>query len=242
DIDEWLIGSRDDQFRLGDDLADKKLYFVPETTGPNMVVKKSKGDQYPCKIKESVVTSFQWVWNKGVMAGENMRGICFEVCDVNLNANADRLRVSDVSQASTNAIHALQLTAEPRLLEPVYLVEIQSPGSYLAGIHSELNQRRGHVLEEKRKVGTPFYKIRAYLPVAESFGFSSELMASTNGNAFPQCVFDHWEMMSSDPLNDISEAGKLVATIRKMKGLHKRLPQIFCYQVHFESRDIESLK
>ncbi|GKB14673.1 elongation factor 2 [Tanacetum coccineum] len=45
DIDEWLIGSRDDQFRLGDDLADKKLYFVPETTGPNMVVKKSKGDQ-----------------------------------------------------------------------------------------------------------------------------------------------------------------------------------------------------
>ncbi|GKG62042.1 elongation factor 2, partial [Tanacetum coccineum] len=64
-------------------------------------------------------------------------------------------------------------------------------------------------------------------PVVESFGFSSALRDSTNGTAaIPQCVFDHWDMMSSDPLDADSEAGALVAIIREKKGLKKQLPQL----------------
>jgi len=37
--------------------------------------------------------------------------------------------------------------------------------------------------------------IKAFLPVAESFGFTQALRAATSGRAFPQCVFDHWEQM-----------------------------------------------
>lgn len=39
------------------------------------------------------------------------------------------------------------------------------------------------------------FTIKAYLPVAESFGFNGELRALTSGQAFSQCVFDHWENM-----------------------------------------------
>ena len=40
------------------------------------------------------------------------------------------------------------------------------------------------------------FTVKAYLPVMESFGFNGELRAATSGQAFPQCVFDHWELMN----------------------------------------------
>jgi translation elongation factor EF-G len=92
-------------------------------------------------------------------------------------------------------IYAAELTAQPRLCEPVYLVEIQAPESALGGIYSTLNTKRGMVFEEMQRPGTPMYNIKAYLPVVESFGFTSVLRANTSGQAFPQCVFDHWEVM-----------------------------------------------
>ena len=58
-----------------------------------------------------------------------------------------------------------------------------------------LNQKRGHVFEEMQRAGTPIFNLKAYLPVVESFGFTSTLRAATSGQAFPQCVFDHWEVM-----------------------------------------------
>ena len=66
----------------------------------------------------------------------------------------------------------------------------------LGGIYSVLNQKRGHVAEEEQRPGTPIFNLKAYLPVVESFGFTSTLRAATSGQAFPQSVFDHWEIMT----------------------------------------------
>ncbi|KAL8508337.1 hypothetical protein ACS0TY_011993 [Phlomoides rotata] len=126
-----------------------------------------------------------------------MRGICFEVCDVVLHTDAIHIGGGQVIPTARRVIYASHLTAKPRLLEPVYLVEIQTPENALGGIYSVLNQKRGHVFEEMQRLGTPLYNIKAYLPVVESFGFSSTLRAATSGQAFPQCVFDHWDMMAS---------------------------------------------
>jgi elongation factor 2 len=46
----------------------------------------------------------------------------------------------------------------------------------------------------------------------------------TSGRAFPQCVFDHWEIFSGDPFEETSKAGVLTATIRKRKGLPPGIP------------------
>ena len=66
--------------------------------------------------------------------------------------------------------------------------------------------------------------LKAFLPVAESFGFTQALRAATSGRAFPQCVFDHWEELGGDPYDANSQGGKIVADIRKRKGLKPEIP------------------
>jgi elongation factor 2 len=118
------------------------------------------------------------------------------------------------------------LTAEPRLLEPVYLVEIQCPEVAVGGIYGVLNRRRGHVFEEQQIAGTPMFVVKAYLPVNESFGFTADLRSNTGGQAFPQCVFDHWQILAGDPFDANSKPGQVVAETRKRKGLKEGIPAL----------------
>jgi elongation factor 2 len=74
--------------------------------------------------------------------------------------------------------------------------------------------------------GTPLVVIKSYLPVAESFGFTQALRAATSGRAFPQCVFDHWELLNADPLEAGSKAAMIVDATRKRKGLKPGIPEL----------------
>lgn len=57
------------------------------------------------------------------------------------------------------------------------------------------------VFSEEQRPGTPMFTVKAYLPVMESFGFTADLRGHTQGQAFPQCVFDHWELMAGCTLS-----------------------------------------
>jgi len=179
----------------------------------------TKAVQYLNEIKDSCVAAFQWATREGCLCEENMRGIVFEICDVVLHADAIHRGGGQVIPTARRAMYASELTAQPRLCEPVYLVEIQAPEQALGGIYSVLNQKRGMVFEEMQRPGTPMYNIKAYLPVIESFGFTATLRAATSGQAFPQCVFDHWEVMPADPMQAGSQAAQIVLDIRKRKGI-----------------------
>ena len=123
-------------------------------------------------------------------------------------------------------MYACELVSAPRFQEPIFLVEIQCPEDAVGGIYQCLSTRRGIVIGEEPLSGTPLVNMKAYLPVGESFGFTQALRAATSGRAFPQCVFDHWEEMGGDPLNEDSMAGVLVTTIRKRKGLKVGIPAL----------------
>lgn len=56
--------------------------------------------------------------------------------------------------------------------------------------------------------GTPMFVVKAYLPVNESFGFTADLRSNTGGQAFPQCVFDHWAILQGDPQDPSTKPGK----------------------------------
>ena len=56
-------------------------------------------------------------------------------------------------------------------------------------------------MQDSPKPGTPFYTIKAYLPIQDSFGFESDLRSYTLGQAFCQQIFDHWSVVPGDPLD-----------------------------------------
>jgi elongation factor 2 len=68
--------------------------------------------------------------------------------------------------------------------------------------------------------------VKAYLPVADSFGFTQHLRSLTSGQAFPVMVFDHWSTLSGDPYEDGSKVGLLIDQIRKRKGLKPGMPEL----------------
>jgi len=206
--------------------ARKIWCFGPDTAGPNVVVDITKGVQYLNEIQDSIVAAFQWATKEGVLADENMRGIRFNLEDVVLHADAVHRGGGQIIPTARRCFYAAQMTAAPRLLEPVFLVDIQCPETALGGIYSTLNQRRGQVIQEERRPGTPLYKVQAYLPVLESFGFTEKLREATGGQAFPQCVFDHWEVMPDDPLTPGTRTNGLVLDIRKRKNLKVELPPL----------------
>jgi len=235
-IEEGKITPRDDaktrskmmhdEFEMDPNETRKIWCFGPEVTGPNIVCDTSKAVQYLNEIQDSVVAGFQWASKEGVMADENMRGCAFHIHDVTLHADAIHRGGGQIIPTARRVFFASQLTAEPRLLEPVYLAEITCPENAVGGIYQCLNKRRGIVFEETQTPGTPMFVVKAHLPVAESFGFTAHLRSLTGGQAFPQCVFDHWEIMTSDPLDEGSTANKIVTGIRERKGLPPAIPPL----------------
>jgi len=239
DIDNGEVAPRQDFKIRGRYLADKYDYdvgearkiwcFGPDTLGPNLLMDVTKGVQYLNEIKDSVVAGFQWATKEGVLCDENMRGVRFNIHDVTLHTDAIHRGGGQIIPTARRCLYACALTAGPRLMEPVYLVEIQCPENAVGGIYGVLNRRRGHVFEEAQTPGTPMFVVKAYLPVNESFGFTADLRSNTGGQAFPQCVFDHWQVMPGDPMDDSSKPFQIVQDTKKRKGLKEAKPDLANY-------------
>jgi len=57
-------------------------------------------------------------------------------------------------------------------------------------------------------------------------GFTADLRSNTGGQAFPQCVFDHWQILPGDPFESTSRPAQVVAETRKRKGLKEGIPSL----------------
>jgi elongation factor 2 len=237
EIESGRIGPRDDFKARARVLADdfgwdvtdaRKIWtFGPDTNGANLLVDQTKAVQYLNEIKDSVVSGFQWATREGPVAEEPMRGVRFNILDVTLHADAIHRGGGQLIPTARRVLYAATLLAEPALQEPVFLVEIQVPETAMGGVYGVLTRRRGHVFAEEQRPGTPLFTIKAYLPVMESFGFNGDLRAATSGQAFPQLVFDHWQILpGGSPLDNKSKVGAIVEEMRKRKGIKVEVPGV----------------
>ncbi|ORY62929.1 P-loop containing nucleoside triphosphate hydrolase protein [Pseudomassariella vexata] len=239
-IEEGKISPRDDiktrarimADEFGWDVTDaRKIWcFGPDTTGANLLVDQTKAVQYLNEIKDSVVSGFQWASREGPVAEEPMRATRFNIMDVTLHADAIHRGGGQIIPTTRRVLYAATLLADPALMEPVFLVEIQVPESAMGGVYGVLTRRRGHVFAEEQRPGTPLFTIKAYLPVMESFGFNSDLRQGTSGQAFPQMVFDHWQHLpGGSAIDGTTKTGQIVQAMRKRKGLKVEVPDVSNY-------------
>lgn len=206
--------------------ARKIWCYGPDGTGPNVFVDVTKGASFLSEIKESVVGGFQWATKDGVLCEEGVRGMRVNLLDIVLHADAIHRGMGQIMPTARRVIYACQLTSKPALMEPVFLADITCPQDAVGGCYGVLTRRRGHVFMEEQRPGTPMVTLKAYLPVNESFGFTADLRAATGGKAFPQCVFDHYQVVAGDPTDANSMAGKLVNGTRVRKGLAPDVPPL----------------
>jgi len=217
-----------DEFGWDVSEARKIWAFGPDGTGPNTFVDTTKGVNYLLEIKESVVGGFAWASQNGPLCEEAMRGCRFNLMDVVLHADAIHRGMGQIMPTSRRVCFASLLTAEPNILEPVYLCNISVPQDVMGNVYGVLTQRRGHVFSEEQRPGTPQMTLLAYLPVMESFGFTADLRSHTGGKAFPQCSFDHWEPMNGTVYGG-GKVAETVEAVRKRKGLKAGIPEIAQY-------------
>ena len=208
----------------------KKIWtYGPDGAGPNVIVDVTKGVQNMNEMKDSFIAAWQWATKEGAMADENMRGIRVNIEDVTMHADAIHRGGGQIIGTARRVSYACELTAQPRLVEPVFSVDIQTVESAMGGIYNVLTRRRGIIIGEENRPGTPIYNVRAYMPVSESFGFTGDLRAATGGQAFPQLVFDHWQQFPGNPLEEGTLANTTTLAIRKRKGLKDGLPPLDLY-------------
>eukprot|EP00796_Vickermania_ingenoplastis_P005017 gene5014-3612_t len=177
-----------DNFEWDVQEARKIWCYGPDNRGPNVVVDVTKGVQNMGEMKDSFVAAWQWATREGVLCDENMRGIRINVEDVTMHADAIHRGGGQIIPTARRVFYACCLTAGPRMLEPMFSVDIQTVEHAMGGIYG------------------------AYLPVAESFGFTADLRAGTGGQAFPQCPK--------------SQANATVLAIRTRKGLKPDIPPL----------------
>ncbi|KAF9662816.1 hypothetical protein SADUNF_Sadunf18G0093600 [Salix dunnii] len=187
-------------------LAARSIWaFGPDKQGPNILL----DDTLPTEVdkgllgavKDSIVQGFQWGAREGPLCDEPIRNVKFKIVDARIAPEPLHRGSGQIIPTARRVAYSAFLMATPRLMEPVYYVEIQTPIDCLTAIYTVLSRRRGHVTADVPQPGTPAYIVKAFLPVIESFGFETDLRYHTQGQAFSLSVFDHWAIVPGDPLD-----------------------------------------
>jgi len=199
-------------------------FGCPPEAIPNVLLDSTKGVQYLSEIKDSMVGAFIQASAAGIICEESMRACCFRLMDLTMHADAIHRGAGQIMPPCKRAMYACQIRSEPRLLEPMYVVDIVVPQNQMSGVYNTLNQRRGTVEGTEERPGTPLCKVSAFLPVLESFGFTQLLRQNTSGTAFPQMIFSHWQMINGNPLEEGSQAFGICSDVRKRKGMKEEMP------------------
>jgi elongation factor G len=91
--------------------------------------------------------------------------------------------------------------ANPVLLEPIMKVEIEVPEEYMGDVIGDINRRRGQVNSMEDQHGVK--KITAFVPLAEMFGYSTDLRSMSQGRGTYTMVFDHYDEVPSNIAEEI---------------------------------------
>ncbi|PAF53609.1 translation elongation factor G [Helicobacter sp. 13S00482-2] len=96
--------------------------------------------------------------------------------------------------------------ANPVLLEPMMKVEVEIPEEYMGDVIGDLNRRRGQINSMDDRMGLKI--VNAFVPLAEMFGYSTDLRSATQGRGTYSMEFDHYGEVPSNIAKEIVEKRK----------------------------------
>ena len=126
---------------------------------------------------------------RGVLAGNAMVGVGVSVFDGSFHDEDSNELAFKV--AGSMAFLDAARKAGPTLLEPIMEVEVVTPEDYMGDVLADLNGRRGRIIRMEPRVG--FQVVSAHVPLAEMFGYATDLRSRTQGRATYSMQFDHYD-------------------------------------------------
>ena len=151
-------------------------------------VNEIKGGVIPREYIPAVDKGIQEAMQGGVLAG-------YPVEDVKVTLYDGSYHEVDSSEmafklAGSMAFKEGAKKANPVLLEPMMKVEVEVPEEFMGDVIGDLNRRRGQVEGMDERGGNKI--VRAYVPLAEMFGYSTDLRSATQGRATYSMEFHHY--------------------------------------------------
>jgi elongation factor G len=157
-------------------------------------VDKIVGGRVPKEYIPAVDHGIEEAMTSGILAGFPVVDVKVELVDGSYHEVDSSERAFKI--AGSMAFKEAMKRAAPKLLEPVMAVEVVTPEEYLGDVIGNLNGRRGRV-EQIEPVGgsqsRSSQSIRASVPLAEMFGYATDLRSMTQGRATFSMQFDHYE-------------------------------------------------
>ena len=186
----------------------RKIYAI---SGTNVLVNDTKGIQGLHETRELIIESFNEVCKKGPVADEPVMGMMVRLVDAKLHEDAIHRGPAQTIPAVRNAIKGAMLRARTVLMEPMQRSHVSVPNDWLGQVTREITNRRG-IIEDMPSEGEATTVIGT-LPVAETFGFSNDIRAASQGRAVWNSENIGFEILPPQLF------GKVVTEIITRKGL-----------------------
>ena len=164
---------------------------------------KIVGGKIPKEYIPAVNAGITEAMDSGILAGYPVVDVRVELVDGSYHEVDSSERAFKI--AGSMAFKEALKRAKPKLLEPVMLVEVTTPEDYLGDVMGNLNSRRGRV-EGMEPVGNA-QVIRAIVPLAEMFGYATDIRSMSQGRATFHMEFDHYEEVPQSIASDIVDSG-----------------------------------
>src|SRR5690349_19935467 len=152
-------------------------------------VNKVKGGSIPTEFIPAVEKGVEEALENGPRAG-------YPMVDVRVTLTDGKYHETDSSElafkvAGSLALKAAVTRAKPVLLEPVFAVEVVTPEEFMGDVIGDLNRRRGHVQGMEQRGNAQV--ISGYVPLAEMFGYATDLRSNTQGRATYTMQFERYD-------------------------------------------------
>jgi len=164
---------------------------------------KIVGGKIPKEYIPAVDAGIRESMDSGILAGYPVVDVRVELVDGSYHEVDSSERAFKI--AGSMAFKEAMKRAKPKLLEPMMLVEVTTPEEYLGDVMGNLNSRRGRV-EGMQPVGNA-QVVRAMVPLAEMFGYATDIRSMSQGRATFHMEFDHYEEVPQSIASEIVDSG-----------------------------------
>jgi elongation factor G len=163
---------------------------------------KIVGGKIPKEYISSVDAGIQEAMDSGVLAGYPVVDVAIELIDGSYHEVDSSERAFKI--AGSMAFKDAMKRSKPKLLEPMMAVEVETPDDYLGDVMGNLSSRRGRVEHLEQVKGGQ--KINARVPLAEMFGYATDLRSMSQGRATFTMQFDRYEDVPQSIAGEIIDA------------------------------------